>query len=936
MEGFIPDSDFVPDDRTPAGAKEAVGKVASNLLEKKISNKIQGQDSGFIPDSKFVSDEDTYGTPLEQAKTFGQSALSASTFGLSDQALVKSGLMDADKARLRKEVNPGTAIAGELTGIGASMLLAPESAIARVLPVRALTGAAEAVSAAVNPTVAKLASKIANPELYPTANRVLSKAGSTAIGSALEGSVYGAGQSISESALGDHELNGESLFSNMGMGALYGFGTGAAVGGILGAIKPKVANSAKDILDTSGADQTSDFVSTVTNSSIDKGQKEGILSGLAKQKGNAKELTEAAKSLGVDVTPGQLSDSKLVQDSYSMLTQSPTAFGVQEQQRIANNFKKVAAQVGDTLGGTENLVSKAELGETLQKSITDKLEQQYEPIKKLYKAVEERAGAIKFTEDERLQVMQTIEDFSKKEGLFEGGVPSKFVKTVMDTVPNLKDYSQLDSFMKSLYREAPLESKWVATGLRQAIEETSDKILMDFADAVGANDVTGHIALQIAGARAAKPAYKALINDIKEISNVLGKKNVRGPQDFFDFLNEAKTPEMVANKLFQKENSKFIKSFSSKFPEEWNAIKQYQKGKIFSDSLKDGEISINKVLRKVDKMEPELKKSLFTDKELKTLKDANTWIESFPENINPSRTDITRAFRDFFENPLSSVIQTARDMSFKQGYKALGLSAGETQKYQMLRKIEKQSIEMQKAISGNIKFALSLGDKEVKNSLSVNDDQRKKMKADIQEYANNPEKFIDHLDKNTENLYANAPGINSAFQQSAIRANQFLAGKLPQVPDQKSLSGEYVVSQAEISKFMRYVDAVNYPANILSQIKAGNITAESLEAVRVVYPRIYSKMQEEAINSISEMDKTKIKKIPYKVKMGFSMLLGVDLANGLDSKSIIANQSELLNPNSKQSGENQTVRPSQKGLSSISASNSLLTESQKTARDIKS
>jgi len=918
MEGFIPDSEFKPDDKS-------AGKIVS------------GKNQDFIPDDQFKPDEETYGTTLEQAKTFGQSALSGATFGLSDQALVKAGIMDPEKARLRKEVNPGVAMAGELTGIGASMLVpgaGEVNAVKGLNAVKGVTAATELATHAVEPTIAKLASKIANPELYPTAHKVLSKAGSTAIGSALEGSVYGAGQSISEDALGEHDLTGESLLSNMGMGALYGFGSGAAIGGVLGAIKPKVANSAKDILDAAGSEQNSDFVSTITNSAMNKGEKEGILSGLAKQKSNVKELNEAASSLGVDVTPGQISDSKLVQDSYSMLTQSPTIFGVQEQQKIANNFKKVAEQVGETLGGTENLVSKAELGETLQKSITDKLEQQYEPIKNLYKAVEERAGAIKLQEDEQLQLMQTIQDFAKKEGLFEGGAPSKFVKTVMDTVPNLKDYSQLDSFMKSLYREAPMESKWVATGLRSAIEETSDKILMDFAEAVGADDVTGHIALQISGARAAKPAYKALINDIKEISNVLGKKNVKGPQDFFDFLNEAKTPEMVANKLFQKENSRFVKSFSSKFPDEWNAIKQYQKGKIFSDSLKDGEININKVLRKVDKMEPELKKALFNEKELKTLKDANTWIESFPENINPSRTEITRAFRDFFENPISSAMQTARDMSFKQGYKALGLSSGETQKYQMLRKIEKSAIETKKAIVTNVNFALSLGDKEIKNKLSLNDDDKKKMEKDIQEYANNPEKFIKHLDENTQSLYANAPSINGQFQQAANRANQFLASKLPQVPDQKPLSAKYEVSKSDMDKFMRYANAVHYPTSILTHIKKGNLTKESLEAVQFVYPKMFLKMQEEAINSISGMDKDKIKKMPYKIKMGFSMLLGSDLTTGLDAKSIIANQSSLNDPNSKQSGEDQLAKVSQKGLSSITAPSSILTDSQKTARDI--
>lgn len=892
----------------------------------------------FIPDDKFVADEDKYGTGTEQAKTFGQSALSTATFGLSDQALGKAGLMDIEAAKARKEVNPKAAFAGEMAGIGASLLVPGEGELAlasKLTPIKSLAGAAEVATKAAEPTIAAFASKIANPELYPTAHRILSKAGSTAVGSALEGSVYGAGKAISEDALGDHELNGESLFSNMGMGAIYGLGAGAALGGILGSIKPTVATSAKDLTEAVGMPHSSDFVSTITDSAMSAKDKEGILSGLAKQKGNAKELAEASKRLGVDVTPGQLSDSKLVQDTYSMLSQSPTVFGVQEQQRIAKAFDEVNQKVGGTLGGAENLQSKAELGHTLQQSITDKLETTYQPIKQLYKAVEDRAGVIKFQEDEQLTVMQAIKDAIDKEKILPGSSTEKFANSVIDAIPNMRTYADLDMLAKSLYKQAPIEAKWMASSIRSALEESSDKILMDFAEGVASDDVTGHIALQIAGARAVKPAYKALINDIKEISTVLGKKNVRGPQDFFDFLNEAKTPEMVANKLFAKENSRFVKSFSQKFPEEWNAIKNYQKGKMFSESLHDGEINIGKVMKKLDKMEPELKKALFSKEELQTLNDAKTWLESFPKNINPSGTDITHAMRSFFEHPLSSVTQTARDYLFKKGYQRLGLSAADTEKYQMLQKIEKSTIKTQRAIVGGIKYALDVTDKEIKKNIVMNSDDRDKFKDSVQDFATNPEKFIDHLDQKTRNINDKAPNISGAFMQSATRANQFLASKLPPVPDQKPLGAEFMVSKADVATFMRYVDAVNYPTSIIHQIKVGNITRESLETVKTVYPKMFNKIQEEATNAISEMPKDKIMKMPYKIKVGFSMLLGTDLTSGIDAKSILANQASLNNPNSKQNGEDQLAKVSQKGLSSITAPTSILTDSQKTAKGIK-
>ena len=888
-------------------------------------------DPNFIPDDQFVSDEDTYGTPTEQAKTFATSAASAATFGLSDQALVRAGLMDAEKARLRAETNPGAALVGELTGIGGSLLI-PGSAVGR------LAKGAEAVTGLVSPTTGKIVSKLINPELYPTAHKVLSRAGSTAIGSALEGGVYGAGKSISEDAIGDHELTAESLLSNAGMGALYGGAIGGTLGGIFGGIKSKGANSTKDVLDNAGLDQGTDFVSQVANSSIPKAEKDGILSGLAKQKSNIKEIEQAAKDLGVEVSVGQRSDSKLVQDTYSMLTQRATPAGVLEQQKIARDFQKVSSSVGDALGGLENIQSKAELGQSLSDSLTGKNEARITPIKQLYSYLKDTGKGIDFTENERLEVMQVVQDWVKEQGFMNGAFGKKFGDSVIDAVAEAKNYDQLDSIAKNLYKSIPGNAygdKWIAQGIRDVLEKKADDILIDFAEQVGATDVTNEIAMKVAGARAAKTAYREFMQDAQKLANVLGVSKLHGPQHFFDVLAE-KRPELIADRIFAKENSRFIKYFTEKFPEEWNMVKQYQKGKIFSDSLKNGEIDIGKAIKKLDKLEPELKKALFTPQELKTIKNADTWLEAFPPNVNPSRTEITRAIRDFFENPTSAALQSASDMAFKAGYKALGLSSGELQKYQMLRKIEKSTIDTQKAISGNIKFALSLGDKEVKRNLVMNNDEKKKLHDDVNEYANNPEKFIDHLNSNTENLYANAPSISGNFQKSAATANAFLASVLPQVPDQKPLGQEYQVSEAEIAKFMRYVDAIHNPTNILLDIKNGSLTKEKLQAVKVVYPKMFSRMQQEAINSISEMSNESKKKMPYKVKMGFSMLLESDLATGLDAKSIIANQSNLLNPNSKQSGDNQVAKISQKGLSSITAQNAILTDSQKTAKGVKS
>lgn len=930
---FIPDSDFIIDDpeRSPssARAKLAAKSIAENIIQKSIEPKKQQQQSDFIPDDQFVSDEDKHGTGLEQFKTFAQKAAEAATFGLSTQALAKSGLADVQAMKAREEVNPESATAGELAGIAGSLLI---PGAAELTPVGRLAKAAEATSKAVEPTVGRLVSRIADPSIAPRVNKILSKAGSAAIGSALEGGVYGLGKSISEDALGDHGFNAESLLSNIGLSSLYGGVAGGAVGGILGALeKPIVAEkTVKDALDDIGVEQSNNFVDTILHGSDDTSKKLGIIEGLKKQKGNVKEIQQAANDLGVPVFVGQVSDSGTVQKAWSTISShSASHLGVEESAKVASAFNTVEKQVGDALGGMAAQQSKAELGESLATTITGKLDNALKPIKELYKMVAEKSQKLDLFDDEKIKILEAMQDLMNKNHFHPESPQGKFISQQMDVLTNLKTYRHLDDYLKTIYKNTPNDFKWVGSALRSTVEDSADNILIDFADGVGAADVTGEIAAQITAARAAKPMYKKLITQMKDLSGILGKKNIHGPEDFFDFVRDVQTPEKIADKLFQKENSRFVKRFQASFPEEWEAIKRYQKGKIFDDALKDGKININKALSKVEKMEPELKKALFTDKELKTFNDARTWIDAFPAKFNPSETDMARSFKSFFENPMEAVKQTARDVVFKKGFEKLGLSSAEKNKFQLLQKVERSKIKMDLNVKDGIKTIFTIGDKTVKakvpESLSDNDD---KIKDKITEYANNPSLFLDEMDKRTQNLYQNAPGVAASFHEAASKATMYLYGKLPKVPEKKPLGRPYKISQADIAKFNKSLIAIHNPTIILEQIISGTVSRDSFDAVKTVYPAIFSKMQHEALNHITDADEDKIKKMPYRIKLGLSMLLGSDLAVGMGSQSIIANQSKFTN----NQREDNKMKVTQKGLQSLKVSENLLTPMQRSER----
>lgn len=162
------------------------------------------------------------------------------TFGISDQLLTKTDLVDPETLRKFREYSPTASIGGEIVGAIAPILLsggagavakgaslaptallargtlATEQAVAGGLTrgIRALTSAAEGGSKLASTAIGKGLSKKLVQEAMQQAPKVASQA--------MEGAIYGAGMAVTEDALGERELNAESLLSSMGTGALFG------------------------------------------------------------------------------------------------------------------------------------------------------------------------------------------------------------------------------------------------------------------------------------------------------------------------------------------------------------------------------------------------------------------------------------------------------------------------------------------------------------------------------------------------------------------------------------------------------------------------------------------------------------------------------------------------------------------------------------------
>lgn len=182
------------------------------------------------------------------------STIRALTGGLSDQFLVKSmGVKPETLEKLRK-YNPYLETAAQI-GVPIATLAMPALAATRAGQVAKLGGLATAaeytapkaiarVGNSIESAAAKALSSIAPAKRGVIAEKILQYAPKIA-GGTVEGAFYGAGQLVTEEALGNPELLGESLFAK---GAEFA-GEGALAGGVLTAGGLGLLAAAKGAID---------------------------------------------------------------------------------------------------------------------------------------------------------------------------------------------------------------------------------------------------------------------------------------------------------------------------------------------------------------------------------------------------------------------------------------------------------------------------------------------------------------------------------------------------------------------------------------------------------------------------------------------------------------------------------------------------------------
>lgn len=854
----------------------------------------------------FELDEKKYGRTEGELKALAAGAARGLTFGLSDQALTRLGIASPQTLKGLQEENPIASIAGEVVGTVAPLAAGPG--------VLNLPGTAAKIGRGVEAaTLATL------PKATTLAGRMATRGASAGAGLAAESALYGLGQSISENALGDHDLISEKTLANIGLAAAMGGGFGAIVGAAGAPFLKDPSRGLEKLQAMRNMAKAAPEEAAVLSGAPAKEQL-SLIEELEKLKDNADEIIKAGEVIGAPVTPGMTSASKFMQDAESALSKTPTLAGVEAQKKIQAGFDAVDRVFKESLDVTNHLDSYsggALIKSQLQKSIDDI----YAPIKADYKAREALGETVNLADKSRLKFYDKLIKSSQAIGS-RGGPLEQKVSQIAERFLAQNTVRELDNLLVELRSEASTAFMARDTALGHAISGTvesideflSKEMLRDAARKAKATvpeGLPGVSQYQAANVAQAKAEYKGLIQKHKELKkryaefvgtleDLLSDQRLGRGKATHGRLNEILEGipnEKVLDKMFDPKNADGLKRLQEKFPEVFKTIIDQKKSQLLQSSTKDGRVEVGKIMRELyndKKMSSKVRETMFTPKELEKLNAAKTWVEAVPPSVNPSGTAKATAFMEFITNPFKGTLDNLSAYAAKKMIDRFAGSAQEAAKAKTLINAEREAMKtsqrIQKGIKSIFEGSKSALPAKVFSKIASEEDYKEKTQ-EISKIANNPIEFSDHISSVTEGVYGDAPNIAMSLQGSMIRGIQFLSSKIK--PISTNPFDEYVKpSRMEIDNFKRYYNIVQDPLLAIDQVRDSTITPETVETLAVVYPRLYSEMQEEMVDQLATQKEPA--SIPFKTRQALSMFLGMPIDQALSQESTLANQSTFM------------------------------------------
>lgn len=215
------------------------------------------------------------------------------------------------------------------------------------------------------------------------------------------------------------------------------------------------------------------------------------------------------------------------------------------------------------------------------------------------------------------------------------------------------------------------------------------------------------------------------------------------------------------------------------------------------------------------------------------------------------------------------------------------------------------------------------------------DDYEKQMDQ-VHQLASNPQKMQEHLASQTSGLPEHAPEVSQAYSLAASRAIGHLHAKYPAPAKLGPIGPRAPVNKDTLYRYNRDRQLIDKPSHLLHHASVGTLTPADVETVRAVAPERLAQMQKAVMEQAAGHEG----KIPYKSRLGISLLMGQDM-DGTTSQAAIASSQAVFHRPSAKSPENQTGpaatgKSTQTGLSKLSASRGTMLPGQATDERVRS
>lgn len=213
--------------------------------------------------------------------------------------------------------------------------------------------------------------------------------------------------------------------------------------------------------------------------------------------------------------------------------------------------------------------------------------------------------------------------------------------------------------------------------------------------------------------------------------------------------------------------------------------------------------------------------------------------------------------------------------------------------------VESIDSRSEKAISGFLEGKSPEFEAKVFKSAKARDEAFDTAARRVKIAASDPVKAADSVLGALGGATVHADKIADSAMQTAARGAAYLSARVPGTPPTKTITPQFEHPEPtpdEKMKFLRSVRAVDDPLSVLDDMQRGRLTREGVDALKNVYPKLYEKLQEEAITRCADAKK----KLSYDQKIQLGMLLEVPTDATLDPGFIARMQALYDQPEQQQ------------------------------------